>query len=658
MDIQAASGNRALGRLLAGRGLIQRKCACSGGGSSPCQCEEEDVQTKLVVNEPGDEYEREADAVADRVMRTVPPGTPTAVPSISSIQRSAAGSDVAHPGAGVVLESQLAAVRTGGRPIEPSVRAPLETQFGRDFASVRIHTGTAAAAFSDDLNALAFTHGRDVYFAQAMYAPHTVQGRRLLAHELTHVVQQGGVGRAVQRNGRRRPPTRMHVLCNELLDAEGAPVNGRRAHDAIRSAFVAELGPAGEPIGDIPLASWSHYRTACGDSRPSRRERGVTVGGRAGDGEPDLTYRRDSGVVEVAEIKPAHPTCIPEAEGQVHHYVNVGKSGHNGLWRRRRRITGFELMPVGRSTLRHVAVDQRPVTLSWCAPGILVYKAVRDTDNLIVCGVSSEQLDRALNLALDPAQAAANRALSEGLDRSLDRVIDKMTIRDGINRLWRVAKPSVRRLLTRTQGFDVGPLLDALGSDAAVDQIGKWLEASLGSDAQALIRSIAHGIKAELMQRVRAAVQRELRTLLQEAILAACAAALAGVVTLEDVIRQFLERLRRRLGQIVAEEALVLARELARRMAEALAKGLAAALLVAIAAVVIIVFLPEILAALGIGEALAAIGSALVAMGEAIAAFFVEFWPVILGLGPALERALRGLAPAVSPLLPALGLGR
>ncbi len=72
----------------------------------------------------------------------------------------------------------------------------------------------------------------------------------------------------------------------------------------------------------------------------------------------------------------------------------------------------------------------------------------------------------------------------------------------------------------------------------------------------------------------------------------------------------------------------------------------------------IIVFLPEILAALGIGEALAAIGSALVAMGEAIAAFFVEFWPVILGLGPAQERALRSLAPAVSPLLPALGLGR
>jgi hypothetical protein len=75
-------------------------------------------------------------------------------------------------------------------PLEPDVQTTLKPYFGSHLAAVRIHIGVAAAELSDDLNADAFTHGSDVYFARGMFAPVTPRGRRLLAHELTHVVQQ------------------------------------------------------------------------------------------------------------------------------------------------------------------------------------------------------------------------------------------------------------------------------------------------------------------------------------------------------------------------------------------------------------------------------------------------------------------------------------
>ena len=70
----------------------------------------------------------------------------------------------------------------------------MEPQFGHDFSSVRIHADAAAAESATAVNALAYTVGRDIVFAADRYAPATAAGRRLLAHELTHVVQQGGAG--------------------------------------------------------------------------------------------------------------------------------------------------------------------------------------------------------------------------------------------------------------------------------------------------------------------------------------------------------------------------------------------------------------------------------------------------------------------------------
>jgi hypothetical protein len=76
-----------------------------------------------------------------------------------------------------------------------SVRAFFEPRFGHDFSQVRIHADSRAAASAAGVNALAYTVGRDIVLAPGAYAPETTPGRRLLAHELTHTIQQGARGR-------------------------------------------------------------------------------------------------------------------------------------------------------------------------------------------------------------------------------------------------------------------------------------------------------------------------------------------------------------------------------------------------------------------------------------------------------------------------------
>lgn len=90
------------------------------------------------------------------------------------------------------LASKLSASRGGGQPMAPQTNASMSQAFGRDFGQVRIHTGSEAVQMNQGLNAKAFTHGPEIYFNRGQYNPESTAGKRLLAHELTHVVQQNG----------------------------------------------------------------------------------------------------------------------------------------------------------------------------------------------------------------------------------------------------------------------------------------------------------------------------------------------------------------------------------------------------------------------------------------------------------------------------------
>ncbi len=171
------------------------------------------LQTKLRVGPTGDACEQEANRVAEAVMRM--PASEERVQRECSeceetLQRQPEEEDEeelqrqptdrlqteCHPGkeprVGAALERRIDMMRGGGRPLPGSVRTFFEQRLGRDFADVRVHAGTAAADIAGALRARAFTIGQDVVFGAGQYAPESPSGRRLVAHELTHVIQQKG----------------------------------------------------------------------------------------------------------------------------------------------------------------------------------------------------------------------------------------------------------------------------------------------------------------------------------------------------------------------------------------------------------------------------------------------------------------------------------
>src|SRR6516165_7233400 len=92
------------------------------------------------------------------------------------------------------VERSIDQARGGGQGMDHGTRTRMESAFGADFSGVRIHTDARADGLSQSLSARAFTTGRDVFFRQGEYSPGSSAGRELLAHELTHVVQQNGAG--------------------------------------------------------------------------------------------------------------------------------------------------------------------------------------------------------------------------------------------------------------------------------------------------------------------------------------------------------------------------------------------------------------------------------------------------------------------------------
>jgi hypothetical protein len=148
------------------------------------------LQTKLQVDEPGDLYEQEADRVAAQV--TAKPQKTAVSGAPSDIQRLAGQPSGQAESAPASVDQALA---SPGWPLEPALRQDMEQRFGYDFSGIRVHAGGADEQSAQDVNANAYTVGYNIIFGAGQFAPGTHQGRRLLAHELSHVVQQGGGSR-------------------------------------------------------------------------------------------------------------------------------------------------------------------------------------------------------------------------------------------------------------------------------------------------------------------------------------------------------------------------------------------------------------------------------------------------------------------------------
>ena len=186
LQLQRAVGNRAVAR------LSERKRA-RGNAIAPLP-----VQTKLATNELGDRHEQEADRIAEQVICAPAsgPATPLAA-SAPGLQMKTAGPPI---GAGQIVAPPVAheALRSPGQPLDAATRAFMEPRFGHDFSQVRVHTDSSAAVSAKALHARAYTVGSNVAFADNQFSA-TTEGKRLLAHELAHVVQQSSGATVIQR---------------------------------------------------------------------------------------------------------------------------------------------------------------------------------------------------------------------------------------------------------------------------------------------------------------------------------------------------------------------------------------------------------------------------------------------------------------------------
>jgi hypothetical protein len=162
-------------------------------------------QPKLKIGQPGDKYEQEADAVADSVMlmgerenmRMQPLEEEDKMQPKLQMQPIEEEEEMLQtkPGAGAgfassEIDQQINTTKGNGRPLAPESSHFMGNAFGADFSGVKIHTDTNAVQMNQQLGARAFTYGNNIYFNNGEYNPESSNGKRLLAHELTHVTQQ------------------------------------------------------------------------------------------------------------------------------------------------------------------------------------------------------------------------------------------------------------------------------------------------------------------------------------------------------------------------------------------------------------------------------------------------------------------------------------
>lgn len=232
-------------------GVLQRKCAC-GQHSQKGECEEctkkkQRLQRKLMIGASNDPLEREADRVAEYVVSTsTHPDIHVANPRIQRFSGQATESIAVAPDCVDRVLSQT------GQPMDLPLRQEMEQGFGYDFSQVRLHTGIAAEQSARDVNAYAYTVGNNIVFGARQFAPMSSNGRRLLAHELTHVVQQSpGVSeKTLRRDGPQHSETDLSTRLSTLIPETGESSQGP-VQPEVTARARAFLGATRTVLNDV-----------------------------------------------------------------------------------------------------------------------------------------------------------------------------------------------------------------------------------------------------------------------------------------------------------------------------------------------------------------------------------------------------------------------
>ncbi len=332
--------------------LLQRTCSCgqhalAGGECEGCRKRPDGLQAKLTVSQPGDEHELEADRVADAVMRMEDPVAPGLEPAPASIgereeidrqaepgmqdeldeddedeqvDAKATSRDAGPPlaegpgpadGTATDVHTRLDQTRGAGAPLPASSRGFFEQRFGQDFSGVRVHADAHAGDLARSLRAQAFARDQDIYFAPGRYQPDSPSGRHLLAHELTHTLQQrnGVVSKvAIQRR----------TLAGAPPAAAPAPAAGAGPSAAPPgSAPAATAAPAASPVSTPPAAPPASGAPAGGPPAGSGAAGGASAATAADAGAPAATSDGAAAETEPATLDTSSESSVLQSLAKV-----------------------------------------------------------------------------------------------------------------------------------------------------------------------------------------------------------------------------------------------------------------------------------------------------------------------------------------------------
>jgi hypothetical protein len=340
-------------------GLLQRKCACGGTRGPTGECVEcrrkqqwqqgSSIQTKLRVNTPDDRYEREADYVAEQVMRMPRSYVTRHVDEAGGalLQAIRVGRRSAGEGAGTdAPEVVYEVLRSPGKPLDAETRAFFEPAFDRDFGDVRIHVDAKAAQSAQVVGARAFTVGRDVAFGPSEFAPTCASGKRLLAHELTHVVQRhtrtsGSVVRRQSGSVGTGAPS-VSTLVPIPTSATGARTNSHSSKDLLLQRNEdPSTSPSSSQVVYIcskdlersPLGKHAFFRfggSRKGNPTVSLEPMDTSLGAGCWQGVPDRNYPSDVNADAACESTQISAACVyrETASYPIGHYCAWGPNSN------------------------------------------------------------------------------------------------------------------------------------------------------------------------------------------------------------------------------------------------------------------------------------------------------------------------------------------
>jgi outer membrane protein OmpA-like peptidoglycan-associated protein len=424
------------------------------------------IQANLTINPPDDKYEKEADRVAEQVFPMPEAGSQHPVEEEEK-EKKILGREppVRHPVTGE-RDGNIRApfivhdvLRSPGRPLDPGTRTFMESRFGHDFSEVRVHDDSRADESARSHHSMAYTVGRDILFSRGKYEPGIPAGRRLLAHELSHVIQQARGGSSNQ------PEQRANAAAESVV--RGEAVSTALLGGVSRSVQMKpepETGERGEGKSGIKPKAWlsvldkfelnrwalkhEHHKRIEALAAEIAGRAGFTVGGKATisitghtDTSGDEKYNEDLGLKRANSAKIALEAALTKEKvgGDAVSAVTIESAGEKRL----ARETADNIRePLNRRVEITVKIEGEPSSVSTAPATPSPYAEPPTRQKVIELNLPPDfklpeeswwertERERKLIEEYDRAHPRRGRSLTdvlvEGVTRALEPVIKKL----------------------------------------------------------------------------------------------------------------------------------------------------------------------------------------------------------------------------------------